>query len=184
MKAGVRVALAVGAGYLLGRSKKMRLALMIAAAGATGRVGTSPGKLVQNGLKQLGATAEVGKLTDLARDELVGAAKSAAVAAASNRIESLNERLQSGGGVRNPLQEKDERAEEQEESDAPAESEEDQGEEDQEQARGNDDDDETPENSTRRRTATRRTSRSAGDEGSTRRTRASSGRSPVRRAGR
>ncbi|WP_246271493.1 hypothetical protein [Amycolatopsis acididurans] len=72
----------------------MRLALMIAAAGATGRAGTSPQALLRNGLKQLGASAELGKLTDIARDELLGAAKAAAVTAASSRINSLSDRLQ------------------------------------------------------------------------------------------
>ena len=36
MKGGTRVAAGVAAGYLMGRTKKMRLALMIAAAGMTG----------------------------------------------------------------------------------------------------------------------------------------------------
>ncbi|MDQ0380509.1 hypothetical protein [Amycolatopsis thermophila] len=97
MKAGARVAAAVAAGYLLGRTKKMRLALMIAAAGATGKANLSPGKLLQNGLSQLGSSPELGKLADLARDELLGAAKAAAVTAASSRIESLSDRLQEGG---------------------------------------------------------------------------------------
>ncbi|HWD02897.1 MAG TPA: hypothetical protein VG674_10650 [Amycolatopsis sp.] len=96
MKAGTRMALGVAAGYLLGRTKKGRLALMIAAAGATGKAGVSPAKLVQSGLKQLSSSEEVGKLTSLARDELLTAAKSAAVTAASGKIESLSERLQEG----------------------------------------------------------------------------------------
>ncbi|RJQ83839.1 hypothetical protein [Amycolatopsis panacis] len=128
MKSGARVALAIGAGYLLGRSKKMRLALMIAAAGATGRVGTSPGKLLQNGLKQLASSPELGKLTDLAREELLGAAKSAAVTAASSRIESLNERLQSGGSEEDEdeheEQDEDEGAEDETEEESEAETEE------------------------------------------------------------
>ncbi|MFD2420931.1 hypothetical protein [Amycolatopsis pigmentata] len=93
MKTGGRIALGVGAGYLLGRTRKMRLALMIAAAGATGTVG-SPRQLVQRGLKQLASSQELGKLTEVARDELMNAAKAAAVTAASSRIDSLNERLQ------------------------------------------------------------------------------------------
>lgn len=84
------LALGVGAGYLLGRTRKMRLALMI----ATGTLGGSARQLLRRGLTELGATEELGKLTDLARDELVKAAKSAAVSAASGRIDALNERLQ------------------------------------------------------------------------------------------
>ncbi|MET7992830.1 hypothetical protein ABZU76_18255 [Amycolatopsis sp. NPDC005232] len=93
------MAIGVAAGYLLGRTKKGRLALMIAAAGATGKAGVSPTKLVQGGLKQLGSSAEIGQLTSLARDELLSAAKAAAVTAASGKIESLSERLQDGSAL-------------------------------------------------------------------------------------
>lgn len=93
MKIGARMAVGVGIGYLLGRTRKMRLALMLAAAGATGTVG-SPGELLRHGLKQLSATPELGKLTDVARGQLLDAAKTAAATAASNRIDSLNDRLQ------------------------------------------------------------------------------------------
>ncbi|WAL68911.1 hypothetical protein ORV05_14455 [Amycolatopsis cynarae] len=89
MKVG-GLALGVGAGYLLGRTRKMRLALMI----ATGTLGGSARHLVRRGLSELGATEELGKLTDLARDELVKAVKIAAVTAASGRIDALNDRLQ------------------------------------------------------------------------------------------
>lgn len=37
MANGAKVAMAVGAGYLLGRTRKMRVALMLAAAGITGK---------------------------------------------------------------------------------------------------------------------------------------------------
>ncbi|WP_199433058.1 hypothetical protein [Qaidamihabitans albus] len=97
MKRGAQVAMGVGAGYLLGRTRKMRLALMMAGAGATGRLGVSPGELVQRGAKRLTASPELGRLTETVRGELLGAAKSAAATAASGRIESLNERIQSGG---------------------------------------------------------------------------------------
>ncbi|HVV12793.1 hypothetical protein [Amycolatopsis sp.] len=105
------MAVAVGAGYLLGRTKKMRLALMIAAAGATGRAGTSPQALLRNGLKELGASAELGKVTDIARDQLLGAAKAAAVTAASSRIEALNARIQDGAGKRSKDREEEPPAE-------------------------------------------------------------------------
>lgn len=94
MKPGPRVAMAVGLGYLLGRTRKMRLALMIAAAGASGRVGVGPRQLLQQGYKRLAASPELNKITDSLRGELLGAAKTAAMTAATNRIESLNSRLQ------------------------------------------------------------------------------------------
>jgi len=174
----------VGAGYLLGRTKKMRLALMIAAAGATGRAGTSPQALLKNGLKQLGASAELGKLTDLARDELLGAAKAAAVTAASSRINSLSDRLQEGKPGKETGEPEDEEQTDQHE----------QPEEDEQprrparrrassRAQGEDSDDsdeEEPERPVRRRASSRRGSENAEPA---RRSR-SSGRTPVRRAGR
>jgi Mg-chelatase subunit ChlI len=88
------VVAAVGIGYLLGRTKKMRLALMIAAASAGGKLGVSPRQLLQQGYKRLAASPEMGKITESLRGELLDAAKSAAMTAATGRIESLNSRLQ------------------------------------------------------------------------------------------
>ena len=86
-----RLACGVAIGYVLGRTRKMRLALMI--AGATGVAG-SPRQLVERGVKQLASVPEVGKLTTIARGQLLDAAKTAAMTAASSRIDALNERLQ------------------------------------------------------------------------------------------
>ncbi|WP_034286838.1 hypothetical protein [Amycolatopsis benzoatilytica] len=186
MKAGTRMALGVAAGYLLGRTKKMRLALMIAAAGATGKAGVSPSKLVRNGLSQLASSEEIGKLTSLAKDELLTAAKSAAVTAASGRIESLTERLQDGGNpageARNPAGE--------EKATEPAGDEPDQetGEEAAEKPRRRrtptrrsaDDDDQDSQRRPRRRSASSRSSDE--DDEETERRPAATRRSPVRRA--
>lgn len=97
MKRWAQTAAAVGTGYLLGRTKKMRLALMIAAAGATGRVGTGTDSLVRHGLRQLAEAADLGTVTDSVRTELVGAARAAATKAATSRIESLTDRIEAGG---------------------------------------------------------------------------------------
>ncbi|WNG93885.1 hypothetical protein [Mycobacterium sp. ITM-2016-00318] len=94
MSNGGKVALAVGAGYMLGRTKKMRLALMLAAAGITGKFPTSPTALVGQGLKSLGANADVTQLTEQLRGELLNAGRAAALSAATSQIESLNDRLQ------------------------------------------------------------------------------------------
>lgn len=93
MKPAPHVVVAVGIGYLLGRTRKMRLALMIAAASATGKFGGTR-QLLQQGVKRLAASPELGKITDSVRGELLESAKSAAIAAASGRIESLNSRIQ------------------------------------------------------------------------------------------
>jgi hypothetical protein len=94
MKSGARVAMGVAAGYLLGRTRKMRLALMIAAAGATGVRGGSPGVLLKRGLGQLSSVPEVAKLTETAKNELLDAAKAAAVTAATKRVTALSGRMQ------------------------------------------------------------------------------------------
>ncbi len=103
MKRGAQTAAAVIAGYLLGRTKKMRLALMIAAAGATGKHGTNPTGLLRAGLSRLSDSAELGKLTDSVRGELLDAARAAATKAATSRIESLSQKLteSSDGGASN-----------------------------------------------------------------------------------
>jgi hypothetical protein len=100
MKSQSRIVLGVGVGigYVLGRTKKMRLAMIVAAAGASGVVG-SPRQLLQRGLTQLGTSADLGSLTKAARGQLLGAAKTAAMTAASSRIDALNERLQAKGSA-------------------------------------------------------------------------------------
>ncbi|PXY19055.1 hypothetical protein [Prauserella muralis] len=99
MKRGAQVAVAVGAGYLLGRSRKGRLALMLAAASATGKVG-GPGALLRQGAGKLASSPELGQITESVKGDLLGAARSAAMSAATERIGSLNERLASGGAPR------------------------------------------------------------------------------------
>src|SRR5690606_262876 len=95
MKPGARVALGVGIGYFLGRTKKMRLAMMLAGAGMTGKLPSNPQELLQRSASMLGSSPEINKITESVRGELMNAARAAAVTAASNRIDALNERLQS-----------------------------------------------------------------------------------------
>ena len=99
MKNKGQVAVAVGAGYLLGRTRRMKMALMLAAAGATGRFPGGPRDLLARGTKMLASSPELAKIGDTVRGELVNAAKAAAVTATSRRIDSLSNRLQSGGQV-------------------------------------------------------------------------------------
>src|SRR6476620_10540099 len=98
MKTKGQVALAVGAGYMLGRTHRLKMALMLAAAGATGRFPGGPRDLLERGTKVLAHSPEFAKISDSVRQELVSAAKAAAVIAASQRINQLNNRILSGGG--------------------------------------------------------------------------------------
>lgn len=77
----------------------MKMALMLAAAGATGRFPGGPRDLLERGTKMLASSPELAKIGDTVRGELVNAAKEAAVTATSRRIDSLSNRLQSGGQV-------------------------------------------------------------------------------------
>lgn len=88
MSNGAKVALAVGAGYFLGRTRKMRIAMMLAAAGITGKFPAMPASLVAQGLKSLGASDQLRDLTDQLRGEVLTAAKAATLAAATNRVDA------------------------------------------------------------------------------------------------
>jgi uncharacterized protein YjbJ (UPF0337 family) len=97
---GAKVALAVGAGYLLGRTRKMRFALMLASAGMTGKFRTKPIDILADSLKSLGASEELTELTDQLGGQALNVAKAAALAAAVNRVNALNERLQQAPSTR------------------------------------------------------------------------------------
>ncbi|MGQ4619975.1 hypothetical protein ACT89H_28895, partial [Nocardia sp. R7R-8] len=96
MKGGAKIALGVGLGYLLGRTKKMRFAMTLAGAVLARRSTGAPAELLERGTELLKSTPELTRITDTVRDELVGAARAAAVTAASNRIDALSDRLQRG----------------------------------------------------------------------------------------
>lgn len=93
MKGGSRIALGVGIGYLLGRTRKMRWAMAMAGAAMSKRSTGVTTELLKRGASQLDS-AELGKITETVRGELLGAVRSAAVTAASNRIDALSDRLQ------------------------------------------------------------------------------------------
>jgi hypothetical protein len=101
MKCRTQAALAVGAGYLLGRTHKTKLALGLAAVAATGKFGGVSGQLIKRGTKLIGSTDALGKLspqltevTDLIRGDLVDAGKAAALSAVRGRIDNLSDRIQ------------------------------------------------------------------------------------------
>ncbi|WP_406301312.1 hypothetical protein OHA61_01600 [Streptomyces sp. NBC_00885] len=120
MKNG-QVALALTAGYALGRTHKMRWALALAGITAAGR-GMGAGRLAAGAAK----SPELSRLTHDVRDQLMSAGRKAVVATASNRIDSLSDRLQSRA---ESLRTKPE-AEETEEDEEPEEIEETEDEED------------------------------------------------------
>jgi hypothetical protein len=93
MNTGARVGLAVAAGYLLGRTHKMKWALGLAALAGRGRLPGIKGGLLQHGAEFITSSPELAKLTDQMRGRLVDAGKAAAVAAISGKIDSLSDGL-------------------------------------------------------------------------------------------
>ncbi len=92
MKCGVRVALGVAGGYFLGRTKKMKLALMLGGM-AAGRQAGGPGELLKIGTKLLSSSPELSRLTDEVRGRLLEAGKGAVLAVAARQVESLTDRV-------------------------------------------------------------------------------------------
>lgn len=90
MKTGTQVALAVGTGYVLGRRRKMRLAMMLGAAAIASGVGGIGSQLIGRGAKLIGSAGLLGKVSPelseiggLIRNDLLDAGKGAARTASS-----------------------------------------------------------------------------------------------------
>ncbi|MGW4502364.1 hypothetical protein ACWENR_27625 [Micromonospora sp. NPDC004336] len=92
MNSGARIGLAVGFGYLLGRRRKLRTALTLAAAVAAGRASREPGGLLKAGGNLLQSSPH---LTNLGRlgGPLASASKAAATAAAGSGIDAISGKL-------------------------------------------------------------------------------------------
>ncbi|MGV9666030.1 hypothetical protein [Nocardia niigatensis] len=96
MKDGVRIVVGVGIGYVLGRTRKMRFALSLAGAAMARRNTGMTAELLERGTSLLKSSPELAQLTDTVRGELLGAVRSAAVTATSNRLDALSARLEQG----------------------------------------------------------------------------------------
>lgn len=92
MNSGTRVGLAVGLGYLIGRRRKLRTALALAAAVAAGRATMHPGGLLKRGADLLNAHPHLGSLGRLG-GPLAMAGKAAATAAAGSGVDALSGKL-------------------------------------------------------------------------------------------
>jgi hypothetical protein len=100
MKGGVQTAVALGVGYILGRRRKMRLATMLALGAATGGAAKLGPAAIRQGAKYIGKTdiagalgPQVTEIVNTVRGELLDAAKGAAAAAVTSRIDSLSDNL-------------------------------------------------------------------------------------------
>ncbi len=92
MNSGARIGLAVGAGYLLGRRRRLRKALIIAAAVAAGRASKDSGGLLAAGHRLLQSSPHLSNLGKLG-GPLAAAGKAAATAAAGSGIDAVSDKL-------------------------------------------------------------------------------------------
>ncbi|MDK0523676.1 hypothetical protein [Streptomyces sp. ML-6] len=83
------LAAAVAGGYVLGRTRKGRLALTAASYLAGRRLGIDPRSLVTQGAKKLGEIPQVADLGGQLRGELMTAGRNAVSAAADRRLSAL-----------------------------------------------------------------------------------------------
>lgn len=104
------VALAIGGGYLLGRKRKLRLALLLAGAAATGKLGGVATKAIKRGGALVGSSEalsklspELGNIMGTVTGDLADAGKAAVRAAATQRVNRLTDSLhERAEGFRNP----------------------------------------------------------------------------------
>jgi hypothetical protein len=103
MDAKAAVPLALGAGYLLGRTHKFRWALILGTAAATGRMSGLPAQAMERGTKVMQSSPELAKMAESAQ-KLLDAGRGAVMTAMSSRVESMGQALEGrakdiGGGA-------------------------------------------------------------------------------------
>jgi hypothetical protein len=87
------MAIGVLGGYLLGRANKKYLAVLMAVLAAGGKLPVNPEELLRRTVLG-GEGGPLDKLTGDLRGQVIDAAKSVAIAAASKRIDSFTDKLQ------------------------------------------------------------------------------------------
>ncbi|MFF4287409.1 histone protein [Streptomyces sp. NPDC001739] len=90
----IMLAAAMAGGYVLGRTKKGRLALTAASYLAGRQSGLDPRQLVSDSVRKLGDIPQVAELGDQLRGEVMDAGRKALTSAATRQLASLAETLQ------------------------------------------------------------------------------------------
>jgi hypothetical protein len=88
-----RIAAAVASGYLLGRTKKMKLAITVGSLLAGQRIATSPRGLARQGQQIINNNPELSRLQDQLSGKLMEALRAAAVATVTSRLNSVSDSL-------------------------------------------------------------------------------------------
>ncbi|MFJ9316058.1 hypothetical protein ACIRN4_17845 [Pimelobacter simplex] len=97
MSANSKIALAVAGGYLLGRTKKLRLAMTLAGMLAGKKLATNR-QLLAQGAKLVEGNPQFKELQGQLTGRLVEVAREAALVATASRVESLTQSLKGGKG--------------------------------------------------------------------------------------
>jgi len=160
------VAAAVAGGYVLGRTKKAKLALGLVMFVAGKRLKLSPADLAAAGMRQISDNPQLAGLRDQVRDELLTAVKSAASSTVDRRVSSLTDTLRDRTGALSGLGDLAEGIDEDghdEHEDDEAHAEDEEPEEDESEEEGEEEDEEEePEASKPHAAHGRRTTRSGG----------------------
>jgi len=93
MNNAAKLGAGVAGGYLLGRTKKLKMAVGLGAWLIGKKLDLSPSQLAMQGLGQLRESPQFGELSERLRGEVGGAGKRALAAAATSRMESLADRM-------------------------------------------------------------------------------------------
>ena len=97
MSTASKIAVSVASGYLLGRTKKLKLAITVGSMLAGQRIATSPQGLLKQGSELLEKNPELQKLQEQITGKLFEAAKAAAMTTATSRLESFSKSLTDAG---------------------------------------------------------------------------------------
>src|SRR4029079_12433869 len=93
MNTTAKVAAAVASGYLLGRTKKLRLAITVGGLLAGKRIATDPRGIVHQLNGMIEQNPELSRLSGQVRGKLVQAGRDAAIAAASQRLNRVSDSI-------------------------------------------------------------------------------------------
>jgi len=93
MNTTAKVAAAVASGYLLGRTKKLRLAITVGGLLAGKRIATDPRGIVHQLNGMIEQNPELSRLSGQVRGKLVQAGRDAAIAAASQRLNKVSDSI-------------------------------------------------------------------------------------------
>ncbi|MBB5789290.1 hypothetical protein [Jiangella mangrovi] len=93
MNTATRVAAAAASGYILGRRKRLKLAIAVGSMLAGKRLATDPKGMLRQANELIESRPELAKLSDQVRTTLFMAARGAAVGVVSNRINAVSDSI-------------------------------------------------------------------------------------------